>query len=53
MKIKREHMNRQDFLKSAQKYLQSFKSRENDVESVIRDKCNENDTDINGFYNAK
>lgn len=39
-------MTRQDFLKSAQKYLQYFKSRENDVESVIREKCNENDTDI-------
>lgn len=42
-------MTRQDFLKSAQKYLQSFKSRDDNVESVIRDKCNENDTDINAI----
>lgn len=39
-------MTRQDFLKSAQKYLQSFKSRDDNVESVIREKCNENDADI-------
>lgn len=42
-------MNRQEFLKAGKQYLQYFKPREDDVESVIRQKCNENDTDINAI----
>lgn len=41
-------MTRQDFLRNAERYLQFFKPRGNDVESVIREKCGEN-TDINAI----
>lgn len=42
-------MNRQEFLKAVKQYLRFFTPREEDTESVIREKCNENDTDINAI----
>lgn len=44
-------MNRQDFLKNAKRYLLYFKPRNENVESVIREKCSESDTDINAIIN--
>lgn len=44
-------MNRQDFLKNAKRYSLYFKPRNKNVESVIREKCSESDTDINAIIN--
>lgn len=40
-------MTRQEFLNAAERYTLYFHPRNEDVESIIRGKCNERDTDIN------
>ena len=40
-------MTRQEFLNAAERYSLYFNPRNEDVESIIRGKCNERDTDIN------
>lgn len=42
-------MNKQDFLKNAKRYSLHFHPQNEDVESVIREKCSESDTDINSI----
>lgn len=42
-------MTRQEFLKAAERYTLYFHPRNEDVESVIREKCGESETDINAI----
>ncbi len=44
-------MTRQDFLMKSKQYLRFFTPREENVESVIREKCGETDTDISTVIN--
>lgn len=39
-------MNRQEFLKAGKQYLRFFTPREENIESVIREKCGKTDSDI-------
>lgn len=47
--IRMVFMNRQDFLRNAKRYSLYFKPRNEEVESVIREKCSESNTDINAI----